>query len=292
MDASPGRALRDLVEDNTIQVPGAPNALMARLIQRMDYDALYLSGTVLSAGVLGLPDAGLFTLTELTQQAVYLTRNVDLPLIVDADSGFGAAMNVERAVAELEAAGAAAIQLEDRQPPKRCGRLTGNKLVDADTMCEKLRAAADARWDEDLVIIARTDARDAEGFEGAVRRAHLYLGAGADWIFPDALATREEFARFAETVDAPLVANMNEFGPSPLLSLEELADMGYAAVLYPVTLLRVAMKAAEAALAVIAAEGTQRDLLDLMQSREEFYDLLDYEDYEQEEDRAHFAEEN
>jgi methylisocitrate lyase len=213
---------------------------------------------------------------------------VNLPLIVDADTGFGEAVNVERTVVELEGAGAAAIQLEDQRLPKRCGHLSGKTLVEPEEMCAKLRAAAGARWDDDLVIIARTDARGAEGFDEALERAKRYLDAGADWIFPEALASQEEFARFAREIEAPLVANMTEFGKSPLLKLEELAEMGYAAVLYPVTLLRVALKAVEAALAVIAAEGSQHDLLDLMQNREELYDLLDYEDFE-ERDRAHFT---
>jgi methylisocitrate lyase len=256
----------------------------------MEFDAVYLSGASLAAGVLALPDVGLVTLTELVQQAGYLTRSVNLPLIVDADTGFGDVVNVERAVVELEGAGAAAIQLEDQRLPKRGGHLSGKALVDPDEMCAKLRAAASARWDDDLVIIARTDSRGVEGLDEALERARRYLDAGADWIFPEALISQDEFARFAQEIDAPLVANMTEFGRSPLLKLEELADMGYAAVLYPVTLLRVAMKAVEAALAVLAAEGTQLDLLDLMQNREELYTLLGYEDYEQR-DRAFFTEE-
>jgi methylisocitrate lyase len=238
--------------------------------------------------VLGLPDVGLITLTELAQQTAYITRSVNLPLIVDADTGFGDVVNVERTIVELEGAGAAAIQLEDQQLPKRCGHLSGKTLIGVDEMCAKLRAAANARWDSGLVIIARTDARGVEGLDEAIERARRYLDAGADWIFPEALADRDEFARFASEIEAPLLANMTEFGKSPLLKLEELAEMGYAAVLYPVTLLRVAMKAAEAALAVIANEGTQHDLLDLMQNREELYDLLGYEDYEQR-DRAYFS---
>jgi methylisocitrate lyase len=288
MEVSPGKALRELVAAETIQVPGAPNALFARLIERMGFDAVYLSGAALSAGVLGLPDVGLFTLSELAQQATYLTRSVNLPVIVDADTGFGEAVNVERTVVELEGAGVAAIQFEDQQLPKRCGHLSGKTLVDPDVMCAKLRAAAAARYDSDLVIIARTDARGTSNLDDAIQRATCYLNAGADWIFPEALIDRDEFARFAEAVDAPLIANMTEFGKSSLLSLEELADLNYAAVLYPVTLLRVAMKAAEAALAVLAADGTQRDILDLMQTREELYDLLDYTDFEQR-DRAYFS---
>lgn len=283
---TPGQELRQLVADATIQVPGAPNALIARLIERCGYDAMYLSGAAFSAGVLGLPDVGLFTLTELAQQAAYLTRSCGLPLIVDADTGFGEALNVERTVIELEAAGAAAIQLEDQQLPKRCGHLAGKSLVEPAVMCAKLRAAVAARTDPQLVIIARTDARGVTGLDDALARARQYLEAGADWIFPEALESKEEFARFAREIDAPLVANMTEFGKSPLLALEELADLGYAAVLYPVTLLRVALKASEAALNLIAADGTQQDILDLMQTRDELYDLLDYR-YFEERDRAH-----
>jgi methylisocitrate lyase len=285
---SSGKRLREAVLDATIQVPGAFNALVAKLIERSGYDAMYLSGAAFSASGLALPDVGLFTLTELAQQTALMSRRVEVPIIVDADTGFGAAVNVERTIVELEAAGAAAIQLEDQMLPKRCGHLSGKSLVEPEEMCAKLRAAVAARVDSDLVILARTDARGVLGFDAAVDRAKRYLDAGADWIFPEALADRDEFARFADEVDAPLVANMTEFGKSPLLTLDELADLGYAAVLYPVTLLRVAMKAVEAALGILAAEGTQNEILDLMQSRQELYDLLEYSDYEAR-DRAHFS---
>jgi methylisocitrate lyase len=286
--SSPGQLLRDAVADGAIQVPGAPNALMGRLIEEMGFSAMYVSGAALSAGVVGMPDVGLFTLTELAQHVQYLTTQVDTPVIVDADTGFGDTANVERTIIELERAGAAGIQLEDQELPKRCGHLSGKSLVSADTMCAKIRAAVSARTDESLIIIARTDARDAESFDAAVDRAKQYISAGADWIFPEALATREEFAAFAKAVDVPLIANMTEFGKSPLLDFSELSDMGYRAVLYPVTLLRVAMKAAETALTILAADGTQRELLDLMQTRQELYDLLDYNSYEQR-DREYFA---
>jgi methylisocitrate lyase len=284
---SPGSRLRAAVDEATIQIPGAFNALTARLIAQSGFDAMYLSGAAFSAGVLGVPDIGLFTLTELAQQTAYLARSAPIPLVVDADTGFGDAVNVERTVRELEAAGAAAIQLEDQQLPKRCGHLSGKSLIETDQMCAKLRAAVTSRNDAELVILARTDARGVEGFDAAVERAKHYLDAGADWIFPEALADRGEFERFAEHVDAPLVANMTEFGKSPLLTLDELAEMGYAAVLYPVTLLRVAMKGVEAALGMIADEGTQQNLLDVMQSRQELYDLLGYSNYEAR-DRRHF----
>lgn len=287
MLTSPGKILREKVEDSTIQVPGAFNALVGRMIEDAGYEAMYLSGAAFSAGVLAMPDIGLFTLTELVQQVRMLTAQVDLPLIVDADTGFGEAVNVERTVQELEAAGAAAIQLEDQRLPKRCGHLSGKSLVTAEEMCAKIRAAVGARRDPSLVIIARTDARGVTNFDDAVERAKQYHAAGADWIFPEALADKQEFERFANLVDVPLMANMTEFGKSPLLTLDELADLGYVAVLYPVTLMRVAMKAVEAALAVLADEGTQRELLDLMQSRDELYELLDYHDYESR-DRKYF----
>ncbi|MCA9162962.1 MAG: methylisocitrate lyase [Planctomycetales bacterium] len=288
MEVSPGQALRDAIEDDTIMVVGAPNALAAKLIEQMGIGGIYLSGAALSAGVLALPDVGLFSLTELAQQATYLTRVIDTPLIVDADTGFGDIMNVERTIVELEAAGVAAIQLEDQQLPKRCGHLSGKSLVEPEAMCAKLQAAAAARRDDSLVLLARTDARGVTNLDDAIDRAKRYIDAGADWIFPEALASAKEFERFAKAIDVPLVANMTEFGKSPLLTRDELADLGYAAVLYPVTLLRVAMKAMEAALALLATEGTQRGLLDLMQTRDELYELIEYEEFEQR-DRQFFG---
>jgi methylisocitrate lyase len=183
-------------------------------------------------------------------------------------------------VIELQVAGAAAIQLEDQQFPKRCGHLAGKSLVEPAAMCAKLRAAVAARGGDELVIIARTDARGVTSLEDAIERSKRYLDAGADWIFPEALQSKDEFARFADAIDAPLVANMTEFGKSPLLTLQELADLGYSIVLYPVTLLRITMKACEAALNLIAADGTQADILDLMQTREELYDLIDYQEFQ------------
>jgi methylisocitrate lyase len=288
MRVSPGRALRLAIAENTIRVVGAPNAAAAKLIEQTGFEAVYLSGAVLSAGVLALPDVGLFTLTELAQHTAYLTRSLNIPVIVDADTGFGEALQVERTVAELEAAGAGAIQLEDQLLPKRCGHLSGKSLVAPEIMCAKIRAAAAARNDADFVIIARTDARGVNGMEDAIARAQAYLAAGADWIFPEALTTAEEFARFATEVEAPLLANMTEYGKSPLLTVEQLTALGYSAVLFPVTLFRVAMKAMEAAAALLAADGSQRNLLEVMQTREELYELLNYHDYETR-DRLHFG---
>lgn len=287
MNRSPGAVLRQAVESTTIAIPGAFNALTARLIESTGFDAMYLSGAAFSAGVLGLPDVGLFTLTELAEQTRQLTRGATIPLIVDADVGFGEAVQVERTVIELEAAGAAAIQLEDQRLPKRCGHLSGKSLIDADAMCVKIRAAVAARDDDDLVILARTDARGVRGMDEAIDRARKYADAGADWIFPEALESAEEFEAFARAIDVPLVANMTEFGRSPLLTVDELGQLGYAGVLFPVTLMRVAMKAVEAALATLVEDGSQQELLDLMLTRQELYDLLGYSNYEAR-DRAYF----
>lgn len=274
---SPGTRLRAAVENGTIQVPGAPFALAGRLIEAAGFGAAYVSGAAFSAGTLAVVDEGLLTLTELVDHVRRLTSSVSIPVIVDADTGFGETANVERAVRELEAAGAAAIQLEDQQLPKKCGHLAGKKLVPPEEMCAKLRAAAASRTNPGTVIIARTDARGVTDFDDAVRRAKEYLQAGADWIFPEALTSRDEFAQFAAAMDAPLVANMTEFGKSPLLEIDDLAVLGYAAVLYPVTLLRIALKAMQAALAILDEEGSQASLLDLMCTREELYELLEYD---------------
>ncbi|MCE9529315.1 MAG: isocitrate lyase/phosphoenolpyruvate mutase family protein, partial [Planctomycetales bacterium] len=206
MTSSPGRLLRDSIAEGTIQVPGATSALVARLIEQAGFEAMYLSGASLSSNILAVPDVGLFTLTELVQQATYLTRSSNLPLIVDADTGFGEALNVERTVIELEAAGVAAIQLEDQQLPKRCGHLGGKSLIEPAAFCAKLRAAATARINPDLILIGRTDARGVTSLDDAIERAKQYLDAGADWIFPEALTSKAEFERFAKEIKAPLIA--------------------------------------------------------------------------------------
>lgn len=271
---TPGKVLRLLVAEGMLQVPGVPNALLGRLAEDMGFEALYLSGAAVSTGVFALPDAGLVTLTELAHQATCITRAVGVPLIVDAGAGFGAAAQVERTVVELEGAGAGALQLDDRLLPSCSGQYSGPSLVSIDEMQAKLRAAVAARTDDDTVIIARTDARNTDGLESAVARAEAYVDEGADWILPDALATEAEFAEFARRISVPLVANMTEFGPSPLIHRDALAEMGYCVALFPATLLRVAMKSCEAALAVLASEGSASSLLDLMQTPDELADLL------------------
>jgi methylisocitrate lyase len=208
--------------------------------------------------------------------------------LCDADTGFGEALNVERTVRLLEGAGAAGLHLEDQQLPKRCGHLSGKQLVEPEVMAAKVRAAVAARRDPDFVVMARTDARGVYGFDEAVRRARLYVAAGADAIFPEALESADEFRAFAAAVQAPLLANMTEFGRSPSLDFRVLAEMGYRMVLYPVTTLRAALRAAQAALADLLGKGHQRDRVPDMLTRRELYDLLDYEGYEAR-DRSYFG---
>jgi methylisocitrate lyase len=284
---SPGRRLREAWAAGPLAIPGAFNALTARLIERLGFRAAYLSGGALSAAS-GVPDVGLLTLTEFADEARRLTAATSLPLLCDADTGFGEALNAERTVHVFEAAGAAGIHLEDQVFPKRCGHLSGKSLIEPDAMAAKIRAAVAAKRDPDFVVMARTDARGVTGFEDAVRRAHLYLKAGADAIFPEALETADEFARFAREVPAPLLANMTEFGKGPLLTVSELGAMGYKMVLYPLTAFRAAMRAAAEALVLLRDGGHQRDALPRMMTRAELYDLLDYTAYE-DRDRKYFG---
>jgi methylisocitrate lyase len=275
-----GGLLREAVDESTIAIVGAPFALAAKLIEREGFAAVYLSGAAFSAGALGIPDIGLFTLDQLVEQTRVLARSVAIPLVVDADTGFGGPKEVADCVLKLEAAGAAAIQLEDQQSAKRCGHLAGKQLISETEMCEKIAAAAAARRDPSTVIIGRTDARGVTDLDDCLRRLHAYRDAGADWLFPEGLRSRDEFQQIGRefaSLATPLLANMTEFGVSPLVPLEDLSAMGFSAALYPVTLMRIAMKAMEAGLGMIADEGTQESLLDLMQTREELYDLLDYD---------------
>ena len=275
---SPGRKLRDLIADHTVALPGATNALTAKLIEQAGFEAFYLSGAVLANSVVGVPDIGLSTLTEAAAHGTRCTAVTSLPAIMDADTGFGASAKcAARAVEEYERAGLAGLHLEDQEFPKRCGHLPGKTLVPTEEFTEKLAAAAAAKRDRDFFIIARTDARGVSGYDDAVERANAYLAAGADGIFPEALQGEEEFERFARDVKAPLLANMTEFGKTPYLPVDRFAALGYKLVIFPVTLQRIAMKACADALRQIRETGTQEALLDRMQTRQELYDLLGYE---------------
>lgn len=282
---SKARRLRELLDRQTLVLPGAFNALTAIQIERAEFHALYISGAGLSAAR-GLPDIGLLSLTEVVSDAATIANAVAIPAIVDVDTGFGPPLVVMRAVKEFERAGLAGIQIEDQELPKKCGHLPGKRLVSTSEMVSKICAASEARRDRDFFIIARTDARAVEGLDAAVRRARAYIDAGADAIFPEALESADEFRAFAQQLikgggKAPLVANMTEFGKTPYLSVAEFEDLGYRLVLFPVTALRMATKAIDQMLSELRSRGSQRNLLEQMQTRQQLYDLLRYAEYEQ-----------
>ncbi len=276
----PGAELRKLIkEEPVIVVPGVYNAAVALLAERMGFKTLYLSGAALT-GSLAMPDLGLITLSEVALFTSYIARVTRTPIIVDADTGFGEAINVQRTVRELESAGAAAIQIEDQVLPKKCGHLQGKELVSPEDMVKKIVAAVEARRKE-TVIIARTDARGVEGLEAAIERAQLYIEAGADVIFPEALQSLDEFKEFARKVRAPLLANMTEFGKTPYITVDEFREAGYKIVIFPVTTFRASMKASLEMLREIKERGTQKHVLDKLMTRKEFYELIGYYDYEE-----------
>ena len=263
--------------EGIVRMPGAHDPLAALLARRAGFEALYLSGAAVTAS-LALPDLGVLTMDELTFFTRAICRAVDLPLVVDGDTGYGEALNVMRLVRELEDAGAAAVQLEDQVLPKKCGHLSDKRLVSADDMARKVAAAA--RASRSLRIIARTDAVASEGLDAAIARAKRYVDAGAHAIFPEALTSADDLKRFATAVPVPLLANMTEFGKTPLLPADELAKLGYKMVIWPVTSLRMAARAMEECYTTLAATGTQTSLLERMQSRRELYDVIGYHDYE------------
>jgi methylisocitrate lyase len=273
------RALREgLASGRLMRFPGAFNPLSALLIEQLGFEGVYVSGAVLSAS-LALPDVGLTTLSEVASRSHEIARTTRLPTLVDADTGFGEPLNVARTVQVLEDLGLAGCHIEDQVNPKRCGHLDGKEIVSAAEMRRRIKAAVGARRDPSFAICARTDARAVEGLPAAIERAKSYLDVGADIVFPDALETASELESFKKAVDAPLLANMTEFGKTELLDVGTLASIGVNIVIYPVTLLRLAMGAAERGLRALASEGTQKGLLGEMQSRAELYALLGYDDY-------------
>jgi methylisocitrate lyase len=277
MSMSKSKKLRELIAKGAVLLPGVPNAAVARQVERAGFDAVYISGAGMANATAGMPDIGLLTMTEVVRLAGYIANAVRIPAIVDADTGFGGAENVARTIRELENAGLAGCHIEDQEFPKRCGHVSGKSVIDVDEMVGRITAAVKARRDENFLIIARTDARAVQGFKGAVERAHKYLAAGADGIFPEALQSAGEFKTFAREVNAALLANMTEFGKSPLLSFQQLADFGYKLVIFPQSAFRVAMKATEEFLRDLKKQGTQSGWLKKMQTREELYALLDYD---------------
>jgi methylisocitrate lyase len=273
------QALREgLASGRLMRFPGAFNPLTALLIERLGFEGVYVSGAALSAS-LALPDIGLTTLPEVASRSYEIARTTALPTLVDADTGFGEPLNTARTVNVLEDLGLSGCHIEDQVNPKRCGHLDGKEIVTVAEMRRRIRAAVGARRDPGFAICARTDARAVEGLSGAIERAKSYLDEGADIVFPDALEDASELEKFKEAVNAPVLANMTEFGKTELLDVGTLASIGVNIVIYPVTLLRLAMGAAERGLRALASEGTQKGLLEQMQSRAQLYELLGYDDY-------------
>ncbi|SDY62190.1 methylisocitrate lyase [Herbiconiux ginsengi] len=261
-----------------LRMPGAFNPLSARLIEEKGFEGVYISGAVIAAD-LGFPDIGLTTLSEVAGRGAQIARMTNLPTLIDADTGFGEPMNVARTVQTLEDAGIAGLHIEDQVNPKRCGHLDGKAVVDADTAVKRIRAAADARRDPNLLIMARTDVRGVDGLGAAIDRAKQLVDAGADAIFPEAMADLGEFEAMRAAVPVPILANMTEFGKSELFSTQQLKDVGVNLVIYPVSLLRIAMGAAERGLDTLVAEGSLKSEVPAMQTRARLYELLDYAAY-------------
>ena len=269
--------MSDLLNNKFLSVPGVYSPFSALLAKRKGFKAVYLSGGGLTASM-GLPDLGVITLTELAGMVRSIHEITDIPIIVDADTGFGETLSVYRTVKLLEEAGASAIQIEDQVSPKRCGHLNGKEVVSKDNMVEKIRAANAAR--KDFLIIARTDARAVTGMDDALERAKTYVKEGADIVFPEALTDREEFRYFAENTDFPLLANMTEFGKTPFIKASEFREMGYRFVIFPVTLFRIAAKAMDDALEALRVQGTQEGIINNMMTRKEQYEVINYDFYQ------------
>ena len=267
-----------LASGKLIQMPGAHSPIVARIVEELGFDGIYISGGALSAD-LALPDIGLITLDELTMRGKQIARVTDLPALSDADTGFGEAMNAARTIREMEDAGLAACHLEDQELPKRCGHLDNKVLVDTKTMVQKIKAAASARRDPNFVIVARTDSKESEGLDAAIARCKAYVDAGADVIFPEAMHNEKDFAAFRSAFKVPLLANLTEFGKTPLLTKKQLTDLGYNIAIYPVTSLRLAMKNVEEGYGRLKRDETNANIVPDMMTRKRLYEVLHYEDY-------------
>ena len=269
--------LRQLLSRKEIlMVPGAYDALSARIAEMCGFEAVYMTGAGTVNAQLGLPDHSIITLIEMVQSGARIARATTLPIISDADTGYGGVLNVMRTVKEFEMAGVSGIHIEDQVMPKRCGHLQGKEIIPVDEMKGKIRAACHARTDPDFIIIARVDARAPLGFDEALKRGKAYMEAGADVIFPEALETEDEFRTYAQKLQTPLLANMTEFGKTPFFSAEQFQEMGYRIVIYPVSAMRIAMKAVVDLFTEIKKSGTQEKMLDRMYTRQQLYELLDY----------------
>ena len=281
-NSSPGAAFRKaLAEENPLQIVGTINANHALLAKRAGYRAIYLSGGGVAAGSMGIPDLGITTLEDVLTDVRRITNVCDTPLLVDADTGFGAsAFNIARTVKDLIKAGAAAMHMEDQVGAKRCGHRPNKEVVSKAEMVDRIKAAVDARTDDDFSIMARTDAIAVEGIDAAIERVHAYIEAGADLVFPEAIRTLEDYSKFSAAVSKPILANITEFGMTPLFTRDELAAHGVKIILYPLSAFRAMNKAAENVYEAIRRDGTQSGVLDTMQTREELYDRINYYSYE------------
>lgn len=268
---------RLVTSGSIVKIPGAHDGMAARVAKRFDFQALYLSGAAYTASR-GLPDLGLIYSNEVAERARDIVRATGLPLLADIDTGFGGVLNVARTAKEMAEAKVAAVQLEDQQMPKKCGHLNGKKLVSAEEMAQKIRTIKEIA--PSLFVIARTDAKGVDGMDEAIARAKLYVEAGADGIFPEALESEQEFRQFRASVEAPLLANMTEFGKTPYYTAEQFGSWGYNMVIFPVSSLRVAAKAYELVFQEIRDRGTQAESVNRMQTRQELYDAIRYYDYE------------
>lgn len=279
--SSPGAILRGQFKQETVLLPGCYDAITAKVARKVGAEALYLSGAGVTNSVLAVPDIALISLEEMVKQARNVVNASGLPVIADADTGFGDTLNVIRTVKEYEQAGLAGLHIEDQRSPKRCGHLDGKELISAGEMVAKLIAGQKAKSDASFLIIARTDARGVNGLEDAIARAKRYENAGADAIFPEGLQSHEEFKMFREAVKCPLMANMTEFGKTPLISVKEFSEMGYEMVIFPMTAFRMMLKSVTEAYETLLKEGTQKTLLDKMKTRSELYELIDYKEFDQ-----------
>lgn len=279
--AAPGAELRRLIAAETVVAPGVYDGLSAVSATRAGAKALYLSGGALTNSLLGVPDIALATLTEFTTAAARITAVTRVPVISDADTGFGGATNVYRTVIEMERSGLAGIHLEDQVHPKRCGHLDGKGVIEISEMVAKLQAAVEARRDPSFLLIARTDARGVTGIADAIARANAYVAAGADMIFPEGLTSEAEFAEFRAGVgEAPLLANMTEFGKTPLIPASRFGELGYALVIFPVTMMRAALRTLDDGYAELLATGTQASLMPRLRTRAELYERIEYAEYD------------
>ena len=270
--------VKKLKTNKILRVPGAYNPLTAKLIEEIGYDAVYISGGVM-ANDLGMPDIGLTTLHDVSTKSHQIARVTNLPTIIDIDTGFGEAMNVSRTIETIEGLGISGCHIEDQMNPKRCGHLDNKDLVSTEEMVKKIKAAVKARKDNNFQIIARTDANAVEGLEKTIARAQAYVDAGADVVFPEALKDEKEFEEFRKKIKVYLLSNMTEFGKSKLLTKEQLENLGYNIIIYPVTTQRLALKNVEDGLKQIFEEGHQKNVIDKMQTRKRLYELVEYEKY-------------